>query len=210
MDVDFQKALAGVTALGAAFAVLATATGAFDQMQRNEPQWSAAVFGVAVLAGLLAVGGGIATGLLGKVLIAGSLIALAFAGIAGIVFLVEAQSSRPPPSIKVIYKTDPQLSLSGSVRAEEMTSKESLKVQVLGAREPSDVGRKEDILLNARLGADASGSIDLPIDVLLPSKTYLVLTVLAWVGEKPTGCFKRASKDFKQTPGCVQLRIPAA
>jgi hypothetical protein len=37
IDLDFTKALAADTALSAAFAAPATATGAFDQMQRKTP-----------------------------------------------------------------------------------------------------------------------------------------------------------------------------
>jgi hypothetical protein len=210
MEVDFSKALAGVTALAAAFAALATGTGAFEQMQRSEPQWSAAVFSTALLAGVLFVGAGLAGGFLEKIFVALALIAFTFAAVAGIVFLIQARGNRPTPSITAALKTTPRLVIAGSVKIGGMRPNETLKVSVLGeppgaAADPNSHSEAEDRLFDARLGPDGSGAIDFPYDVPIPTKKYRFVRVAAWVAERPGSCF--GPPDSVSTPGCIVIRL---
>jgi hypothetical protein len=208
MNIDFVKALAGVTALGAGIAVLANATGAFEQMQRNHPQWTAAVFAVALLAGVIVVAAGLLAGTTETVLGIIGLVVFGLAAGAGIWLLIDARGERPPPSIK----SDPKLSIAGSIKVEQMTASETLKVRVVAntASDNNVTGIAiEDRLLDARMGSDASGAVDLPLDVPVPEKKYVWVNVLAWISEKPDDCFGQRTNP-KNTPGCVAMRLPQA
>jgi hypothetical protein len=202
-----------VTALAAGFAALAGATGAFEQMQRNYPRWSAAIFAAAVVAGVLAVAAGVAKDDAEAAFAVVALAAFTFAAVAGVVFLVKARGDRPAPSIGVVFKQGPPLSVSGSVKSEQMTAKETLKVRVTANQPPSeqtpDKLGPEVRLYDASLGPDASGSVELAIDVTIASAKYRWVNVLAWVAEKPDACFTvRPRMNFKNIPGCVIMRIP--
>lgn len=211
MDLDFTKALAGVTALAATLTALATATGAFDSMERNEPQWSAAVFSAAALAGVCIVVAALFKNRAKWIPLGIGIPAFLFAAVAGIVFVIQAQGDRPPPNLKAQFKTGPSLTLTGSVKVEGMTSREILKVKVYGARPEGtdqDSFGKEDLLFNAGLGANASGKIELPVEIPLPATTYNWISLLAWIGDKPTDCFYSPKRDFKSVPGCIVMRVP--
>jgi len=74
------------------------------------------------------------------------------------------------------YKGDSKLAISGSIKV-ELTAKETLKVRV-GANRSSDnnateIAGVEDRLFDARMGPDASGAVDLPLDVHIPAKKYV-------------------------------------
>jgi hypothetical protein len=210
VGVDFGKALAGVTALGAGIAVLAGATGAFEQMQRNTPQLTALAFSLAVIAGMLVVGAGWTTGKAETYLGIAGLGVFLIATILGIVLLVDARGARPPPSIKVSFKSDPALAVTGSIKVEQMTAKETLKVRVVANDSPDNTAlgiMREDRLLDAQLGSDPSGDAELPLDVPVPLGKYVWVDVLAWISEKPDACFAHPT-SFKNTPGCVAIRIP--
>ncbi len=211
MSIDFIKAIAGVTALGSAIAVLATATGSFEQMQRGEPQWSAAVFSAALIAGLLVIGAGLTTNTLETILISLALTAFAFAAVAGIYLVIVARGNRPPPSIKLSFKGTTKIDVSGTVDITGMSPKAILKVIVIGERpgrgSDADTHGIEERLFQGGLGPDNSGSVSLPLDVPIPKGRYRFVRVAAWVAEAPGSCFVDA-KGF-DTPGCVVLRVPA-
>jgi hypothetical protein len=211
MDIDFGKALAGVTALAAAFAALATATGVFDQMQRNEPGVSALIFCLAAAAGVLIVLAGIATNQkLEGVLVWIGLGCFAVAAVLGLIFLVLTRSDHPPPAIKVQVKSDPELAITGTISAEQLTSSKSLKVNVFGVRptkDPNGFGSTQS-LFKARLGSDASGSVELPISVPIAPKLYRWATVLAWIDEKPGLCRVNVAPEHIKETGCVIVRVP--
>lgn len=217
--VDFAKTLAGVTALTAGLAAIATATGAFDRMQRNYPAWSAAAFSAAVAAGSL----GVAATLfrtttksprwlptLRTALIASALALFLYAAVSAFVFEVRAQSDRPRPSITAGIDTQPSLDVTGTVKVEAMSSGDSLQVQVGGVlpdpSSPNDYG-PEEILYQSRIGADGDGKLQLPLRVALPANRFRWISIVAWVDEKPENCFER-SFNFKKAPGCVLIRIP--
>jgi hypothetical protein len=212
MNIDFVKALAGVTALGAGIAVLANATGAFEQMQRNRPQLTALVFSVALLAGVIVVAAGLLSGTTETVLGIVGLVVFGLAAAVGIWLLIDSRGERPPPSIKVAFKTDPNLSVVGSIKVEQMTASETLKVRVVANTAPDNKVTGiaiEDRLLDARMGSDSSGAVDLPLDVPVPEKKYVWVDVLAWIADKPDDCFGQRTNP-KNTPGCVAMRLPQA
>lgn len=233
MGVDFAKALAGVTSLGAGLAVLAGATGAFEGMQRNNPQWTAFVFSAAVVAGVLVLAAGwtngkpitVPVGRLGigardKTVTANAETLLGVLGLAiflpaalgGIILLVKARGERPPPSIKVAFKGDSKIAIAGSIKAELMTADETLKIRVVANKSADNTATgilAEDRLFDARMGPDASGAVDLPLDVPIPTKKYEWVNVLAWISDKPDACFGLRTNS-KNTPGCVAIRLPDA
>jgi len=211
MGVDFGKALAGVTALGAGIAVLAGATGAFEQMQRNTPQLTALAFSLAVVAGMLVVGAGWTKGNAETYLGIAGLGVFLIATILGIVLLVDARGNRPPPSIKIAFKKGSALAVTGSIKVEQMTAKETLRVRVVGNSSPVNKAlaiKRKDRLLDAQLGSDPSGDAELPLDVPVPKNKYVWVDVLAWISDKPDACYAHQKRSTKNTPGCVAIRIP--
>jgi hypothetical protein len=211
--IDFKQALAGVVALGAGLAVLAGATGAFEQMQRNHPQWTALIFSGAIVAGFLVVAAGLTHNNRAELWLAvAGLAAFGLAALGGIILLIGARGERPPPSIQASFKSDPKLDLTGTVKVEQMTANETLKVRVIANASPGNniVGvQTESTLYDAKMGSDESGNVDLPIDVPIPERKFAWVNVLAWISEKPDSCFGVTTKS-KNTPGCVAMRLPEA
>jgi hypothetical protein len=204
--------------LAAALAALATATGAFDQMQRNEPQWSAAVFGVAVLSGVLVVAaGGIGSSAWRWVALGPALVAFLFAAVAGIFFLINAHGARPTPYVTASLKTTSPAALTGTVKVDQVTSSETVDVFVGATTDaaPTDA-TKVTQLFEARMGAAASGSFELPLNVIVPDG-FRTVTVRAWVirqgqqAKQGSACFpdKPNEDTIESEPGCVVIGVPA-
>lgn len=207
--IGFKDALIGVVALGGGLAVLAGATGTFDQLQRDNPQGSALAFGLAALAGVLLVAAGLLEDRWEKLVVGASLIILLAATVLGITLLMSVRGHRPAPTIAVALRpgnSGRPASLSGSISVDSMTSREVLKVRVLGRRQ-SDAPRSRDHLFDASVGPSTSGELKLPLEVEVARK-YAWVTVIAWVGgSAPENCFQnQPAKTLTETPGCVVIR----
>jgi hypothetical protein len=174
-------------------------------MQRDNPGWCSAAFGVAVLAGVMVVAAGLLSGGVAKVFLGVGLAMFLGASIAGIVLLINARSDRPAPSVDVKLESTVALAVAGTVKVEEMTSHDTLTVRVVAGPTPNSP--RYDQLYYASLGPDASGTAQIGLDVPLPATGYAYAEVQAWVNTHPGNCFATA-RNSKQTPGCVYMRLP--
>ncbi len=206
---DFLKSLAGVTALAGALAAFATATGAFDRMQRNHPYWTVSVFAVALLAGVLLMIGS-AWKTVHTAWFAVPAVGLFLAAfVVGLIVLLRSQTDRPTPSVSVSVNTGSQTSVTGAIRAEAMKSDEIVHTSVYGATTVKEIGRptQEVLLYRSFIGPNASGTVDTSFEAPVPDQVRYV-SVLAWATERPGACWKK--RHPKETPGCVFVYIPTA
>jgi hypothetical protein len=220
INVNVSALAAGVTSLFAVIGTL-TATGAVGRLERNEPDALIAAVVIVLLGSVMLVIAGlpITTGrseifatLVGTGL---TVIGIGWAIAAGI----NDASRSERPELRVSVDGEHSL-LKGTVKAGNLESDQRFAVLVEGLKPATAERRKWDMATLAQyyVGPDGDGKVDLPLEVIVPSKGYTAVGVRAWSGDsKRCRTYPRrgASETFKKQvkaarAGCVVLPLPAA
>src|SRR3954470_12563877 len=200
--------LAALPALGALLTALAITGNLVGRMARNHPSASFASFGCAALAVFL--GAVAAFGLregsdaerrvlhAGLVVLGAGLVLTLYAG-------VRTWGDRPQPSVTVTPKRGSLLAVS--VKESGLRSSDHLVVEVEQLLRAKDdrgtlVWRPGPELYGASLGPDESGDVAQTVDVPLPPGDFDDVGARAWVGARPTDCYREA-----HSTGCVRVHI---
>ncbi len=205
----------GLPMFGAALTALGVNEEDFDRMALNQPSLTLFALVGVVFASVLGVGALIADyGRARKTvaitfLVAGA-VALLLGTVAGAVAIARIPGNGDTPSIAASFDQSAGLALSATVKTRGIKSSDDVHVLVEGLvrKNPEEEEIELTELFKASIGADRTGTVELPISVPLRPGEFDFVIISSWLGRNEQPNCLVDTGDPTADGGCASLQLP--